>query len=110
MTFVGFAKKNFRACGTVSFYAMKPCPLLSIAEGRSRIESRNAHRAALAARTRRFRRMLTDPASLFVFFLRAHVRHAYNPPRFITEGESLVDTSPSSCSPTPVEAGNAIAR
>ncbi len=76
----------------------------------NRIESRNARRAANVARTRRFRRMLIDPAFLFVFCLRARMRHTYNPPRFVTEGEFLVDTSPSSCSPMPVEAGNAIAR
>lgn len=103
-------EKNLRAPGTVSFYAMKPCPLLSIVHGRKlgRKPERRVHGVRRAHR--RMRRTLTDPAFLFVFYLRGHVRHAYNPPQFVTEGESLVDTSPSSNSPTPVETGNAIAR
>ncbi|AJX33264.1 Uncharacterised protein [Burkholderia oklahomensis] len=110
MTIFGITKKNLRAPGAVSFYAMKPCPLLSIVHGRKlgRKPERRVHGVRRAHR--RMRRTLTDPAFLFVFYLRGHVRHAYNPPQFVTEGESLVDTSPSSNSPTPVETGNAIAR
>lgn len=90
MTIVGIAKKNPCACGAVSFYAMKPCPLLSIAHERkpSRKSERHVARrlpraspnAAHADRSRIFIRfLLARPCTARI--QSAPIRHRRRVPR-----------------------------